>query len=438
MILRLKQSLGSLGIIAGLGTLLVVLAVLQFKWSNQLSNAEWQQQQATLQAGMNGFREDLHRELAGICSGFASRDFSATDTLEGFYARHCADWVRTSDQRDLVANFYLWEMRKGGGAAFLKFNAQSGEFHAEPCPERLGDLCETASLEIAPPSRGTDFAPPLFGWRLRGDLLAMVHPLYRPVEPVRGTCPPECAYAGVAIVELNREALLKEFLPELAQRYFGGPEGLLYQVAIVDSEKPPRFIYSSEPTPSPLDFNRLRRFHAFVRHPAKARSRSAVRGLPPAGNEHAPRIDFDLLRRGPGGLAGTWPGSRAASSCRFWRMPRRPVGNWWFNIAAAPCGRRWPPPGGHRLPQGAAAMLNHELPTGRRGIRQNRQEEAAREPGQVPARPPGPLRRGRITGACSFPAPEKSPDRRSRPRLRMRTNTWNRRRRLKSRGFSEL
>ena len=142
-------------------------------------------------------------------------------------------------------------MRKGGGAAFLKFNAQSGEFHAEPCPERLGDLCETASLEIAPPSRGTDFAPPLFGWRLRGDLLAMVHPLYRPVEPVRGTCPPECAYAGVAIVELNREALLKEFLPELAQRYFGGPEGLLYQVAIVDSEKPPRFIYSSEPTPSP-------------------------------------------------------------------------------------------------------------------------------------------------------------------------------------------
>ena len=61
MTLRIKQSLGSLGIMAGLGTLVIVLGVLQFKWSRQLSNVEWQQQQAALQTGMNGFREDLHR-----------------------------------------------------------------------------------------------------------------------------------------------------------------------------------------------------------------------------------------------------------------------------------------------------------------------------------------------------------------------------------------
>jgi signal transduction histidine kinase len=250
MTLRLKQSLGALGIIAGLGTLVVVLAVLQFKWSNQLSNAEWQQQQATLQTGMNGFREDLHREISGICSGFTNREFSAQDTVESLYAQHCGEWARTSDQHDLVSNFYLWEVRKGGGATFLEFNPQSGDFQAETCPQRLGDLCDTTSLENAPPSRGTESAPPLVGWRLHSEPLAMVHPLIRLAELGRGGCPPDCVYAGLAIVELNRDAFLKGFLPELAQRYFGGPEGLLYQVAIVDPTKPPKFIYSSEPKPS--------------------------------------------------------------------------------------------------------------------------------------------------------------------------------------------
>ena len=102
-------------------------------------------------------------------------------------------------------------------------------------PSDLGLHVETGKVV----SRGTDFAPPLFGWRLRGDLLAMVHPLYRPWQPVRGTCPPECAYAGVAIVEQTARCCRSS--AELTQRYFGGPEGLL-EVAIVDSEKPPRFV----------------------------------------------------------------------------------------------------------------------------------------------------------------------------------------------------
>jgi len=52
------------------------------------------------------------------------------------------------------------------------------------------------------------------------------------------------------IVELNRDVFLKRFLPELAQRYFGGPDGLLYDVAIVDAANPPQFIYASEARPS--------------------------------------------------------------------------------------------------------------------------------------------------------------------------------------------
>ena len=51
MAAKLKQSLGAYGIIAGLSALLVVLGVLQFRWSNQIRTAELQRKQAALEAG---------------------------------------------------------------------------------------------------------------------------------------------------------------------------------------------------------------------------------------------------------------------------------------------------------------------------------------------------------------------------------------------------
>jgi signal transduction histidine kinase len=52
------------------------------------------------------------------------------------------------------------------------------------------------------------------------------------------------------VIELNRDVFLKRFLSELAQRYFGGPNGLLYDVAIVDAANPPNFIYVSQAHPA--------------------------------------------------------------------------------------------------------------------------------------------------------------------------------------------
>jgi signal transduction histidine kinase len=53
------------------------------------------------------------------------------------------------------------------------------------------------------------------------------------------------------IVELDRDVLLTRFLPELARRYFAGPEGPLYNVAIINGATPPQIIYSSDSHPSP-------------------------------------------------------------------------------------------------------------------------------------------------------------------------------------------
>jgi signal transduction histidine kinase len=254
MATKLRQSLGAYGIIAGLCALLVVLGVLQFRWSNQLRDADLQRKKAALEAGMNGFREDFGRDLAGICTSFGFRPADEATAIQDLYARQCGDWARATDQRELVANFYLWKRGDEGGYSFLQFNPQQNDTFTEtPCPPRLGLLCNTSDLEGALAPRGGEFAPMGFRWRLQGESLTMVRPIPQPGWRSRRTqedCPPDCAPAGFMIVELDHDAFLNRFLPELTKRYFAGPEGELYDVAIVNGADPPQFIYSSDPHPS--------------------------------------------------------------------------------------------------------------------------------------------------------------------------------------------
>ncbi len=253
MATKLRQSLGAYGIIAGLCALLVVLGVLQFRWSNQLRDADVQRKKAALEAGMNGFREDFGRDLAGICTSFGLRPPDDAAAIQDLYAHLCGDWARSSDQRDLVANFYLWQKGKDDRYSFLLFNPQQNDTFSEAiCPPRLGLLCNPSDLEGAPAPRGGDFAPMGFRWRLQGESLAMVRPIQQPgwrSHRAEDGCPPDCSPAGFMIVELDRDAFLKRFLPELSKRYFAGPAGELYDVAIINGADPPQFIYSSDPHP---------------------------------------------------------------------------------------------------------------------------------------------------------------------------------------------
>ena len=254
MTAKLKQSLGAYGIIVGLSALLVLLGYLQFRWSDQIRTAELQRKQAALDAGMNGFREDLHRELAGICTSFAYRSLERAPAIEDVYAQDCGDWARSSDHRDLVANYYLWEREKSGDYSFLQFDPEDDTFPATACPSRLGALCDTSNLLDALASRGGEFGPVGLRWRVQGASMTMVRPMPEPgwrFGRIRSGCPPDCSPAGFMVIELNRDVFVKRFLPELAQRYFSGSEGLDYEVAIVDQANPPQFIYASEAHPSP-------------------------------------------------------------------------------------------------------------------------------------------------------------------------------------------
>jgi signal transduction histidine kinase len=244
-----QQSFVSLALITALGVVVVVLAVLQYRWSTQVSDAERERLQTTLQTAMNQFREDLHRELASICSAFDINRAESAEQAEGLYAEHYDNWERTAAHRELVTGVYLWEETQAHHAALFRLNPKAGQFEAVDCPSRFGDLC--ASMARKPAAHPNEPGPPglPFAWSLRGEIPALVHPAFwtgsNGDDPVRAVRRP----AGYVVIELNCDFLQKGLLAELARRYFGGPQGLVYQVAVVGGSDRRNQIYLSEAVP---------------------------------------------------------------------------------------------------------------------------------------------------------------------------------------------
>jgi len=242
-----RWPLPALGLAAGLTLILVVLAVVQYRWSGQVSEAQRERMQATLRTAMNQFREDLHYELASVCSAFEIDQQSESGDLEHAYVERYQEWRRRTPYPDLVAAAFLWK-REPTGSRLLRFSPVTGQVEPVECPSRFGSLCR--EMELKPWERPSVLGglSPRFVWTLEGGIPALVHPFLQG-RSSNGQRAPEFESGGYLVIELSAVSLQKQVLADLVQRYFGGADGLLYQVAVLSGGNATTPIYLSDPIP---------------------------------------------------------------------------------------------------------------------------------------------------------------------------------------------
>ena len=73
-----KERLSSLAVVIALAAVLIVLGVLQYRWSVEVSEASALRMQATLHSSLLSWRQDLYHELAQ--AGDAFQFFGAADS----------------------------------------------------------------------------------------------------------------------------------------------------------------------------------------------------------------------------------------------------------------------------------------------------------------------------------------------------------------------
>ena len=226
-------------VVIGLGAILVVLAVLQYRWSNQVSEAESDRMKASLRIASTQFQRDFSRELQTLSGGLQlDPELLADDDLRA-YATQSADWLKSSTYPDMVSALYVWRP----GKPLLRLDRKNKSFEAAEPPAALQAVFDRIQQQTEPARQGRPFRPQ--SWSMDGNVPALFHSLYIYTDPENGRTPKPPTLAGFTIIHLNRSFIESKFLPDLATRHFGGPDGFLYQVGVFIAADAKHPVYQS-------------------------------------------------------------------------------------------------------------------------------------------------------------------------------------------------
>ena len=264
--------------IPALAAVLVGLAILQYRWSGQVSDATRAQMLANLHVSLTSFRLDLSRELGAVAVEIWTVADSSSTVNPPELSEQFHRLQQTAAHPNLVSHIYLWADPTHQQP--LRFDPASGQFERTAWSAEF-DFMQQRLLEITkmhhPPAgepeahaarRHSEFGPPRnfdghrrqgvgragmrgrmqemsMPWAIDQSIPAIVSPLHRRSllnEPVN------TAEVTWIVIQLNPSVLQKEVFPELAQKSFGSASGTDYYVTVRavgnDGE---RVIYSSGP-----------------------------------------------------------------------------------------------------------------------------------------------------------------------------------------------
>lgn len=258
MKLQLRDRLSSSAIVIALAGILAVLAVLQYRWSREVSEAASDRMKAGLQNSMIGMRQDLYRELSGLAMAFQGDPAARINPRDGeAYAQRLHEWSRTAAHPNLVKNVFVLQCADKPQSKLLRLNTSTNQFESVDWPAQLQSFqAPLQALSVAIVTRepmmekmrehhghnillhrGMGRGP----WSVDLTAPALLHLEFNREAVMKGQAP----QAAWIILELDPTLIQQHLLPELAQRYFGGPQGLTFDVAVVRNDDHAQVLYSS-------------------------------------------------------------------------------------------------------------------------------------------------------------------------------------------------
>ena len=157
----------------GIAMLLLALALLQYRWNEQIRQAAEVRVGANLESVMMKWHLDLYGELSTICVALqVGPDSGAHDRWNDYLQRY-QKWRKagsTSDENiysnpDVVSDIYIWETTRGESARLLRLNAEAGRIEPVAKSAELSGLLthlrnKSTNLAVALRERSRAFHTP--------------------------------------------------------------------------------------------------------------------------------------------------------------------------------------------------------------------------------------------------------------------------------------
>ncbi|OFW14321.1 MAG: hypothetical protein A3H29_06130 [Acidobacteria bacterium RIFCSPLOWO2_02_FULL_67_21] len=232
-------------------TVVVALAVLQYRWNREASEATGVRLADALQLSMINWHLDLFRNLSEVCLTMRmAAEFSPDEDLNQF-AERFAEWQSIARYPDIVVNVFVVDGRQPDRPVdTFRLSSRTGRFEPVVWPEALGTLDAELALPVsneaeALPGRQLtesfyNIGSALRDWRFDPTVPALLRPLNQDLR-ARGVP------SQWLVIQLDESVLRSRILPDLAHRYFQGTSGLDYEVAVVaGTSERRRVIYESD------------------------------------------------------------------------------------------------------------------------------------------------------------------------------------------------
>jgi signal transduction histidine kinase len=268
-------------VLTGMASLVVMVAVLQYRWTKQLIEATASDMGNSLRPLTIGWHLDFYGELSAICVALqVGPDSGAHDGWSDYLQRY-TEWSRqdaasyspdTSNANpDLVEDVFIWETSDNRPKLRRLIPGEQKIVLSETPArlEQLLDRLQKSSATLPQALRawqqpGASWQKPstklrtlsslglprwsgaMIGWQFDENIPAVVHPLLHHVRPLDSQSRVRDGGVDWIVVVLNRNTIQYRIIPNLMKRYFAGSQGLEYKLAIVEDGKVRHIIYSSD------------------------------------------------------------------------------------------------------------------------------------------------------------------------------------------------
>jgi signal transduction histidine kinase len=237
-----KRSAMELGAILGMVAVVCTLAVLQYRWTGEISRSEQQRLKGNLTTSVRGFEQEFSYDIERLCEAFEIDPEVAPASLGNLVVRQQSAWERVASRPALLARVDIWKLEEGH-ASFESFEASGRHLAEASLPARLDSLHQYLERQAQ-----------LLNARVIGDREALYYPwsfqgpapaLVRPIFHVVNARDMYVQLQGFLILEFNEEFLEQQYVPELVVRHFGEPGLTSFGVAVRTIKAPNRTIYTT-------------------------------------------------------------------------------------------------------------------------------------------------------------------------------------------------
>jgi hypothetical protein len=144
--------------IIGMVAIVLILAVLQYRWTTEISRTEQLRLKTELATSVRTIDQEFSYDIERLCESF-EMDFEApTATTEQRAARLYSDWTRTASHPGLVSGLAVWRIDQAHYDSIETLNPETRQFESAPWPSKLDSLHDflraesTASIFLTTPA----------------------------------------------------------------------------------------------------------------------------------------------------------------------------------------------------------------------------------------------------------------------------------------------